>query len=475
MTRRARYRRWQDDWRAKLSLERSLVVGVLLMLLWLPLPLGSNRPVPAAAFIVAIGVLLAGWAIALAWQATPRPWQGLRAGVTMAVLLGLTQSWVLAQYLGGMSADPGATLEAFALGMAYTGLFLLLLGLFNTRKRLTTLLGVLVVGGTLQAFAGALAVLTGFEWPGAPETQQAVVSGTYVNRNHLAGYLQMALAAATGLLLALRSDRVLNWRSVSGLILGPKAILRLALVIMVIGLVMTRSRMGNVAFFTSLLMMGSVFIAVTPTHRLRNALLLASFLIVDLLIVGQWFGLDALRDRITETRFSDEIAEVVDANGLREEIVVRRENVIRDEVAGYAFTQFQDRPVRGFGAGSFETSFQAYPGRDVTRRFDHAHNDFLQFGVEFGVIGTVPLGAFVLLALQQGLRPVFTQASNFRSGVGLGAAMGITAVMIHSVTDFNLQIPANAATFIVLAACAVLAGTHHRGDRTAWNQRRRSV
>jgi hypothetical protein len=77
VTRRARYRRWQDDWRARLSLERSLVVGVLLMLLWLPLPLGSNRSVPAAAFIVAIGVLLAGWAIALAWQATPRPWQGL--------------------------------------------------------------------------------------------------------------------------------------------------------------------------------------------------------------------------------------------------------------------------------------------------------------------------------------------------------------------------------------------------------------
>ena len=475
MRHRSVARRWQQGWRAGLSLERGLVVGVLVLLLWLPLPLGSNRPVPTAVFVVVIGVLLAGWATALVWQATPRPWQGLRTGATMAALLGLTQSWVLAQYLGGMSADPGATLEALLLGMGYTGLFLLLLGLFNTRKRLTALLGVLVVGGTLQAFMGALAVLTGLDWPGAPDTQQAVVSGTYVNRNHLAGYLQMTLAAATGLLLALRSDRGIDWRSVSGLILGPKAILRLALVIMVIGLVMTRSRMGNVAFFASLLIMGSMFIAVTPAHRLRNALLLTSFLIVDLLIVSQWFGLDALRDRLAETRFSDEIAAVVDADGLREGVVVRRENVIRDDVAVYALAQFRDRPLQGFGAGSFETSFQAYPGRDVTRRFDHAHNDFLQFGVELGMIGTAPLGLFVLLALQQGLRPVFTRTSNFRSGVGLGAAMGVTAVMIHSVADFNLQIPANAATFVALAACAVLAGTHHRGDRTAWNQRRRSL
>ena len=50
----------------------------------------------------------------------------------------------------------------------------------------------------------------------------------------------------------------------------------------------------------------------------------------------------------------------------------------------------------------------------------------------------------------------------YRSGVGFGAAMGIIALLIHSSTDFNLQIPANAATLVVLCAIAVLAGSHSK-------------
>ena len=43
--------------------------------------------------------------------------------------------------------------------------------------------------------------------------------------------------------------------------------------------------------------------------------------------------------------------------------------------------------------------------------------------------------------------------------------MGILALLFHSATDFNLQIPANAATFVVLGAIAVLAGHHSRPRR----------
>ncbi|MNP82211.1 hypothetical protein D3C76_1807790 [compost metagenome] len=44
--------------------------------------------------------------------------------------------------------------------------------------------------------------------------------------------------------------------------------------------------------------------------------------------------------------------------------------------------------------------------------------------------------------------------------MGFGAAVGIIALLIHSSTDFNLQIPANAATLVVLCAIAVLANSH---------------
>ena len=39
-------------------------------------------------------------------------------------------------------------------------------------------------------------------------------------------------------------------------------------------------------------------------------------------------------------------------------------------------------------------------------------------------------------------------------GLGCGVLMAIVALLIHSAVDFNLQIPANAATFVVILAMA---------------------
>lgn len=59
--------------------------------------------------------------------------------------------------------------------------------------------------------------------------------------------------------------------------------------------------------------------------------------------------------------------------------------------------------------------------------------------------------------------------SLYRNGIGFGAAMGIIAVLSHATVDFDLQIPANAATFVVLCAIAVLAN-HHRKERSERTQ-----
>src|SRR5207248_2416144 len=88
-----------------------------------------------------------------------------------------------------------------------------------------------------------------------------VATGTFINRNHLAGYLEMCLAAGVGLMLAeLSSSRAASWRDSARhllrTLLGNKARVRLALVVMVTGLVLTRSRMGNTAFFASLTSVG---------------------------------------------------------------------------------------------------------------------------------------------------------------------------------------------------------------------------
>ena len=116
---------------------------------------------------------------------------------------------------------------------------------------------------------GSVMTLSGLEYLlfVKKEDYLGTATGTFVNRNHLAGYLEMALAIGLGLMLMAGKGKPAElsgrWRgrvrSILRLLLSQKAILRLMLVAMVVGLILTRSRMGNTAFFNSLLITGFSF------------------------------------------------------------------------------------------------------------------------------------------------------------------------------------------------------------------------
>jgi len=84
--------------------------------------------------------------------------------------------------------------------------------------------------------------------------------------------------------------------------------------------------------------------------------------------------------------------------------------------------------------------------------YKHAHNDYLQFAAEFGLPGLAMLAAIVLLSLWQAARAQLERHDRMLRGLGCGVLMAIVALLIHSAVDFNLQIPANAATFVVILA-----------------------
>jgi O-antigen ligase len=443
-------------------LERALIMGALLLLLWLPLPIGSNRDWSMGLLVFLCCGLGAGWAVN-AWRRNRDLGPTLRAGLPMLGLLLLTQLWVLLQWLTGLTVDTAATFQYLMLGVAYSLLFLLIVDLFRTRKRLSLLLAVLVVSGTFQAFFGVVMTLSGVEdlLVGSKTSYLGDATGTFINRNHLAGYLELTLAAGVGLLLALRDERPFRWVNVLEMLLGPKGRLRLALVLMTIALVMSHSRMGNSAFFTSLLLVGGVFILINKQHRLRNSLILASLILIDLLIVSQYFGLGKLADRIANTQLQ---AVVVDGQ------TVQAANELRGTVYEQALPLAKEQLLTGHGAGTFEVLFGKVAGPEIgILHFDHAHNDYLQFLIEYGLLGSLPLLLFVLFGFYHAQRAMWQDESTYRAGVGFGASVGIVALLMHSAADFNLQIPANAATYVVMCAIGVLANNHYR-ERRARNR-----
>ena len=439
---------------------RWIFVCYLILLVWAPIPLGSNRP--WAWSLLALWVLaltlwwLAGWMrgkyaynpiihaawpmllCALLWlvyvwlQLLPLPIGILERLSPEAARWHIMAAAPDALAAAPLTLDRYATLEGACKSTAYIAFFALSLILLQDRDRIRWAAYILIASGVLQALYGALISL---------QSLGEAASGTFVNRNHYAAYLAMCLSAGIGVLIAsLSGEKSPSWgrffRNLMQWMITPKMALRLGLVVMVIALVLTRSRMGNSSFFISLLVTGAIGLALSKRATKSMVVLIVSLVAIDVFIVGTYFGTQRVVQRIAQTT-----AETED----------------RDEVAAYAFSMWKDYPVFGSGLGSFPVVFPRYSAEGTAMSYTHAHNDYVEFAAEVGVIGLSLLGLMVLMSFAVALRAQYLRRDPLMRGVSFAAMMGILTLMIHSAVDFNLQIPANALTFMLLLALACIS------------------
>lgn len=349
-----------------------------------------------------------------------------------------------------ISLEPNKTRQEALLSWSLWLFFVMTLLLVDSGKRARALITTVVFCGVFQALYGSFVVLTGLDtlFFSGQENNPGSATGTFKIRNHFAGYLEMCLALGIGLLVGTLNtgQGARTWKEffVDSIdtVLGPKMRLRIFLAIMVIALVLSRSRMGNAAFFMSLPLCGVLFMILQRKLHKGAVILFVSLILVDVLIVSQWFGLEQVAERMQSTSSQTEI----------------RDEVIRDTL-----TMLPDYQLFGSGAGTFMETFQRYDEVRAVRMVDFAHNDFLEFLVELGWIGYLPLASLVLYSLFKAGRAMASRKTQLYRGIGFGAMMGAVSILIHSFVDFNLQMPANALLFVLLLALAQLAMTLERG------------
>ena len=338
-----------------------------------------------------------------------------------------------------ISLDYGQTYNKALLTMGCFSVIFLMGQVINTQQRLKTFCYVIIFSGVFQAVFGILMTLTGIEYlfftPKTSYIGQA--TGTFVNRNSLAGYLEMTLSVGIGTLLGLHKASLKNthhWRGkvqwMIEILLSPVAILRGLLIAMVVGLLMTHSRMGNAAFFNALLITGGVAVLYSPHFRKKGFyFVLMSIVSVDIFILGTLFDLDVVMDRIENTAASNED---------------------RDEVVQYALKMLPDFWLTGSGGGTFAYIFPYYKQKFILGLYDLTHNDYLQIFLEAGVIGSSLLISYTVLAIKKSFKLLKSDRSKFSRGIGFTVLMASTSLFIHSAVDFNLQIPANILLFTTL-------------------------
>jgi len=468
------------------SADRKLFFLFLLLLVWAPIPLGSNRPWASAILEVGLfGIALAWlWLYALGRTRLHTPFRTARPAIWLFgcwLLLLLLQIVPLPSGLiqlispgyaslpldpqsvaRTLSLDPYASSGFLLRSSAYALAFCLTLAFVRSRHRLRTIAFVILGSGLMQALFASFAHLAKLDYElfFTRFVHSGSAIGTFVNRNHLAGYLEICLALGIGMMIAtLRGGQAQSWkqrlRNAAGWMLSARVLLRISLVIMVVALVMTRSRMGNAAFFNSMLITGLLGLIWSKYATRSTVILLMSLVIIDIFVAGTWFGVENLVKRYEQTTI---YREEQPTGGSVEE---------RVEPGMFAADMLKDYPVLGSGGGTFYVAFPKYRIAAISAYFDYAHNDYVQIATETGLLGLALMGSIVLSTLFVALRTLQQRRDPLARGIAFGATMGIIALMIHSWVDFNLQIPANALTFVVLLALGWVAYSldrHHAGE-----------
>lgn len=451
---------------------QSAFVAWGLLLCWAPLPMASNRPWSQTLLIFLVA-LVALYVTLLALLRNKPLFSQLAPFKWPLGLLSLVPLWATLQCLplslenlalfspnaadiyrhagleqGYITLDIGRTQIQAAWSWALLLFFAMALLLLDTRQRIRDAALLAVYVGVFQALYGSFMTLSGLEYSFFQEktAYRGVATGTFINRNSFAAFLTMCLSIGIGLLVGnLHRHGSRNWREgmrrMLDTILGSKMRLRVFLAFMVIALVLTHSRMGNTAFFASLFLCGAILMLMQRTFHKGAIILFVSLLLVDFIIVGQWFGFEELAARLDSTSVESET---------------------RDEVVRDTLVMLQDYPLTGTGLGSFAVSYPQYQEADVRGFYDHTHNDYLEFSSELGLIGMIPLASFVLLSLGHALLAMQRRRDQLAKGIAFAGTMGITALLIHSFVDFNLQMPANALLFMLVLAFAWKAGTMPR-------------
>jgi O-antigen ligase/tetratricopeptide (TPR) repeat protein len=395
-------------------------------------------------------------------QTVPMPirWVRLLSPGTVAALtesgIGALPQWTT------LSLHPYGTWWEIARTASLAVIFLVVAHWANSSRKVFWLLLSLATVAVLECLYGFGEQFSGHRhifWL-ARRDHLAAVTGTFLNKNHFAGLIEMALPATIGLLLALLSRRrnlrlsrahVIAAVS-SGRAFGPMA-LAFGIVLMAAAICLSLSRAGILCALASLIF---IAVALSFSFGFRRYTLGLLALVATVMLVVTLIGTEVIVERMEDlaTGRSASWADRVDLtqSGLQ---------------------MARDFPIFGSGLGSFRYVFEKYQSaRFGDRIADFLHNDWLQMACETGLIGLVlGVGAAGVLMLGS-LRRALRRRDAFCRWVSIGALAGAAAMLMHSFFDFNLaRVTSNGIVFAVLlgigfSAARMSADGSHSADRS---------
>lgn len=344
-----------------------------------------------------------------------------------------------------LSAAPYETVSHLLLLVTYLTAFYLVLEFSGEQKPGKRIVFALISVGVFEAFYGLIQYLTGWQqiFAYVKKFYLQDATGTYINRNHFAGFLEMILPFAVALALqqvwALRRKNQ-KGRGLSREILSSKEFPLLVFWICVAALlfaalISSHSRMGIISAFVALVAV--LVLAGTASMSVRLRIAVGVLFLLSISGLALWIGSDPVIDRF------ETLGQQYSRPGQD------RMSIWRDTL-----NLIRRHPVVGSGLGTFAIVYPSVQTAFLNNLVDHAHCDYLEVVTELGLPGGVVIFGAILCVLGRSIRHARQSVDAPEKAISLGCSGSIVAILLHSATDFNLYIPANALVFVVILAVA---------------------
>jgi O-antigen ligase len=257
------------------------------------------------------------------------------------------------------------------------------------------------------------------------------VSGTWINPDHFAGFMNMGILCSLGLFTAYWSISRRKGRRTKDALLAFASSGRgvylwlfvLSLLVMLLASTFSLSRMGHLS-----LLAGLAFMVIIYSLKKLNLLsLVLIFIVGGAVLWASWKGLDPV---------------IAKWEGMDSSYWARL------SIWSGAAEISQKFPAFGAGLGTFELANAPYePDATIAA---HTHNDYLQTVSETGLAGFIPWAGFFVLFLYSSIRLWLTRHDVYVRGIGAGGLAATIAMLVHSFADFNLQIPSNTLLLFIV-------------------------
>ena len=390
--------------------------SLIMLLVFTPLAKGST---PRWLFCIAVILAL----ISISAMLIKRLWADQRLLPTSCLDAPLALLLILTALSATVSIYQYATTWALIRTCLYAAVFFLALDTTANINRTRTMVWTIIIMGAVLSVYGLFRYSAGYD---------SRVSATFVNKNHLAGYLEMSMGLCAGLLLFKGTNK--------------RLLLLVLFSFMASALMNSMSRGGWASAFLGMIILTVLYYRKKMVARIWiwtgtiAALSLAALLML---------GANPVFDRamtMENPRDPSLLARIMAWSGTLEII--------------------KENPWRGTGLGTFPWSFPRHRPAGLTMRYYEAHNDYVQIVSETGLPVLIPIIWGGILVYRKGLKTIQSTESRTTASLGAGALTGISALLFHEITDFNLQITANGVLFSALIGLA--AGL------ARWDLRKRS-